>query len=330
MGELAYVSVEQRLLAALADGLVRSAGELSAHSGIARATVPERMQWLRGYGWPIEGDRERGYYLGRGSRPLEAAVIAGAMAGRIDLVCSTALYTVVSSTQSVRVGAPGLAGKTTAVCVAEHQTAGRGRRGDPWQAPLGAGITLSLARYMERRPLAIGLLAPAIGIAVARMLTQLGIAEVGLKWPNDVVISDDKLAGILVEMRLNADSAATLVVGLGLNYDIDRARVGANATDVVSHTAAPPSRSHLVGALTVAVDEAVTRLQHDPVAEPIARAWAAYDAYAARPARVVEPSGSVEGIARGIDDTGALVLELASGRHHRCVRGSLRPMSLRR
>ncbi len=329
MDGLAYVSAEQRLLAGIADGRVRSVGELGAFSGLARDTVPDRMQWLRQYGWPIAGGREVGYYLGHGPRPLEPAVIAGAMPERIDLARATELYTVASSTQAVRIATPGLAGNATAVWVAEHQTAGRGRRGDPWQAPVGTGVTLSLARYTELPPSAVGVLAPAMGIAVARRLTQFGVSEVGLKWPNDVVIGDAKLAGILVETRLSAHSGATIVVGIGLNYDIDGWTLGAAAADVVSHTPTPPSRSHLVGALIVAIDEAVDRLQHDCAGEPIAREWAGFDAYTARSARVEEASGSVEGTVRGIDQTGALVLELASGEYHRCVSGSLRPRSLR-
>src|SRR5918911_3234723 len=84
---------------------------------------------------------------------------------------------------------------------AEEQTAGRGRRGRRWRSAPGKGVTFSMAKLVQRPLRELGGLSLAAGVGVARALRALGAAEVGLKWPNDLVVGDAKLGGILVQTR---------------------------------------------------------------------------------------------------------------------------------
>ncbi|HEU4360770.1 MAG TPA: biotin--[acetyl-CoA-carboxylase] ligase [Mycobacterium sp.] len=106
-----------------------------------------------------------------------------------------------------------------AVLLAEHQTSGRGRHGRHWLTPPGAQIALSVGVGAERVPTSgWGWLMLAAGVAVADALVEVGVIDAGLKWPNDVVVSDAKLAGILAEVAVpKADPNRVIVVGLGLN-----------------------------------------------------------------------------------------------------------------
>ena len=104
------------------------------------------------------------------------------------------------------------------VCLAEHQSRGRGRRGRHWLSPPGANINLSLAWHFGLSPNSLGVLPLALGVAVKRALQAIGINDAWVKWPNDVLIDDRKIAGILVETRDVHTDACSAVIGIGVNY----------------------------------------------------------------------------------------------------------------
>lgn len=104
------------------------------------------------------------------------------------------------------------------VCIADHQRKGRGRRGRRWMSPAGANIYMSLAWRFDLPVNELGMLAMAQGVAVIRTLAQIGICNAWLKWPNDVLIDDKKIAGVLVEARSVRDGCSNIIIGVGLNY----------------------------------------------------------------------------------------------------------------
>ena len=102
-------------------------------------------------------------------------------------------------------------------CLAECQTAGRGRRGKPWVSPFGCQLILSMYWRLEQGMAAAMGLSLAVGVAVVEALESLGYPGVALKWPNDLYYQGRKLAGILVEMSGSAGASCHLVIGVGLN-----------------------------------------------------------------------------------------------------------------
>ena len=105
-------------------------------------------------------------------------------------------------------------------CFAEEQTQGRGRRGKVWVSPAGGSIYMSLAWKFDLPVNALGCLSLAMGVAVARVLKNLGLQQVGLKWPNDVLLDDKKIAGILIETSKITAKSTTAVIGIGLNFKL--------------------------------------------------------------------------------------------------------------
>src|SRR5690349_4026788 len=103
---------------------------------------------------------------------------------------------------------------------AEKQTAGRGRRGRRWYGAPGSAITFSLGRTVRRPLREVSGVALVAGVAVVRALRALGASRVALKWPNDLVVDDAKLGGILIESRARAGGAFA-VIGVGLNFRRD-------------------------------------------------------------------------------------------------------------
>ncbi|MCW8924300.1 MAG: biotin--[acetyl-CoA-carboxylase] ligase [Gammaproteobacteria bacterium] len=105
-------------------------------------------------------------------------------------------------------------------CFAEEQTQGRGRRGKVWVSPPGGSIYLSLAWPFDLPVSELGSLSLVVGVAVARVLKRIGLEQVRLKWPNDVLVEDRKIAGILIETAQLTTQTTIAIIGVGLNFKL--------------------------------------------------------------------------------------------------------------
>lgn len=106
------------------------------------------------------------------------------------------------------------------VCIADHQSKGRGRRGRHWLSPPAANIYMSLAWHFELSADRLGVLSLAQGVAVIKALDKIGVNNAWLKWPNDVLINDEKIAGILIETSAVRANSCNAVIGIGVNYQM--------------------------------------------------------------------------------------------------------------
>jgi BirA family biotin operon repressor/biotin-[acetyl-CoA-carboxylase] ligase len=192
---------------------------------------------------------------------------------------------------------------------------GGARRGRAWLQPYGAGLALSLGWRFAATPATLGALGLAAGVAVLRALARLGVGELALKWPNDVLRGGGKLGGILAELRAEEGGAAYVVVGVGLNVRLPpatrRAIVAEGGVVPADLAERPPSRTRLAAAL---VDELVAALAEfaERGLPPFVEEWRRADAYRDRRIEVREAERVREGIARGIDADGALLVEIGS------------------
>lgn len=145
------------------------------------------------------------------------------------------------------------------VCIADHQSKGRGRRGRHWLSPPAANIYCSLSWNFELPVDRLGLLSLAQGVAVIKALDRIGINNAWLKWPNDVLINDEKIAGILIETSGVRANSCNAVIGIGLNYRMPEnilPESGMRWTDVAhSNCAVRADRNNL---LAILLDEAVS------------------------------------------------------------------------
>jgi BirA family biotin operon repressor/biotin-[acetyl-CoA-carboxylase] ligase len=215
------------------------------------------------------------------------------------------------------------------VCLAEFQTAGRGRRGRRWSTPLGAGICLSVGWQFAGMPAELSALALAVGVAVRRVLARVAGLTIALKWPNDLVCDGRKLGGILLELAAEGHGGAHVVAGVGLNVALppdllpilsDWPRGAIDLETVLGRE--PPSRTVLAAAL---VSELAALLVDYPAGGFAAYRgeWEAGDYLRGRPVRVDDVAGSIAGTALGIDDDGALLVEAAGGERRRIVAGDV-------
>jgi BirA family transcriptional regulator, biotin operon repressor / biotin---[acetyl-CoA-carboxylase] ligase len=198
------------------------------------------------------------------------------------------------------------------VVVAEHQTAGRGRLDRSWEAPARSALTLSLLLRPTAPTQSWPWLPLLTGYAVAKALRGAGF-EAAVKWPNDVLLADQKVAGILVE-RIETDEGPAAVVGIGLNVGMTAEELPVpEATSLaVASGGAPPDRTELLVALLQTLWESYSAWEagEDLAGMRLAESYAAACATLGRDVRVELPSGEVlTGRATGIDPSGRLLVE---------------------
>ena len=197
---------------------------------------------------------------------------------------------------------------------AEAQSAGRGRRGRRWYASPGRAVTFSLCRTLRRPPRELAGLSLVAGVAVVRALRALGARQAALKWPNDIVVGEAKLGGILVESRRREDTTLA-VIGVGINCRRDAAlelRLRRRLT-ALERLVAPPSRNAVIAAVGAQLLECLDLFEAQGL-EPLRREWERLDAHAGRRLRVRLADGrTITGVARGLAEDGGLRLATAAG-----------------
>ncbi len=200
------------------------------------------------------------------------------------------------------------------VVVSDHQTAGRGRLGRPWQAPAGTSLLLSVVFRPHIPPGQAQRLTMCCALAVADAVEALTGLAVGLKWPNDVVLGEGKLGGILTEMALRGEKLDYAVVGIGLNVNLDPHRLRGSllwpATSLSWVLGRNVSRLELLGALLQAVERRYLALTsgRSPLAE-----WTRRLVTLGRPVIVAVGETRVEGEAVGVNEDGALLVRRPDG-----------------
>lgn len=319
----------ERLLHALADGRTHSGEELARQFGITRAAVWKQVAKLADWGLAVEAAPGSGYRLARRIDLLEAEALRAALTPAVAArLAKLEVFTEIGSTNRHLAAAPPPLGKLD-VCLAEFQTAGRGRRGRRWNVPLGGGICLSVGWQFEGMPAEIAALTLAVGVAVRRVLLRVAELGVELKWPNDLVHDERKLGGILLELVAEAHGGAHVVAGIGINVSLPPALLPSlsdwpkGAIDLAAALGrAPPARSALAGAL---VNE-LAELFVDYPARGFGvyrKEWEAADFLRGRAVMLDDVATPLSGTAAGIDVDGALLVETSDGGRRRIVAGDV-------
>jgi BirA family biotin operon repressor/biotin-[acetyl-CoA-carboxylase] ligase len=230
---------------------------------------------------------------------------------RFDEIDSTNAYL----HRQARLGAP-----EGMVAVAEHQSAGRGRLDRRWESPPGASLLASVLFRPDLDPSELHLCTAAMALAAAEACRQVAGVGPVLKWPNDVLVSEEKLAGVLAEAVFDGGpgfegspgGAVAVVVGLGLNIDWP-GPAGAGGTCLVELGAGPVDRAALLDALLGALSARRALLdsltgRREVVAELRNRCVTL-----GRRVRVELAAEAVVGVASEIDDAGHLVVRTSAG-----------------
>jgi len=264
--------------------------------------------------------RGRGYRLARPWQRLERDEVArwmGSESGQFDIeilpqaASSNALLLQRARLDVANGGAP-----SGSVLAVELQTAGRGRMGRAWHSGLGTALTFSLLWRFACGLNALSGLSLAVGVAQVRALNRLGAQGVCLKWPNDIMTTQGKLGGVLIEAQGDMLGPCTVVIGIGLNFTLPAELVRqidqpACALDEVCSVM--PTRSQLLANLLLELSRVLRQFEQGGFAL-LRDEWERYHIHQGNQIRLKMPDGrSVSGIARGVNDNGELCLETLQG-----------------
>ena len=306
---------DRELLLRLGAGAV-SGDALARAAGVTRAAVWKRIQALREAGLDIEARAGQGYVLRQPADLLDAASLRAALPAAVAAGVETleVAWSLDSTNSELLRRAPS---RRSAVLLAERQTAGRGRMGRAWASPLGAQVCLSVRRGFDGGLARLGGLSLVAGVAVAEALRALGVGQVGLKWPNDLVAGERKLAGLLVEGGGEHGGPVHAVIGLGLNVRLPAtaaAAIDQPWTDLARllDAAALPPRNAIAAAVLAHLLPALDAFDHEGLA-PFLPRYAALDALCGRPVRVSSGDTAIEGQAAGLAADGGLRVATAAG-----------------
>jgi len=306
------LAVQRQLVLYLATGEVRSGEWLGQQLGISRAAIAKHLEQLQSYGLDLYKIKGKGYRLAKPIQLLDAALIKQRQSANTKApvwVQSVTDSTNSQMLQKLAVQQDLIAGT---VLVAEAQTAGRGRRGKSWISPFGSNLYFTMYWPLEQGIQAAMGLSLVIGVAVAKTLEQLYQLPVQLKWPNDLYLEQKKLAGILVELAGQSHAQCDAVIGLGLNIqmtDPQQRLIDQPVADLHSALGHLPDRSQLVACLQQQLIEQLLRFNETGFA-PFVAEFAKRDLFVGQTVRLSSAKEQHLGLCCGVDERGALVLDI--------------------
>lgn len=303
------------ILTLLADGAFHSGETIAQHLQVSRATVFNDLVEIEAAGIIVQRIHGKGYRLPQAWQPLDERAVRSALsaaAARFDVqVLGEATSSNALLLQRAAQGAP-----SGTVLGVELQTAGRGRLGRTWHSGLGNALTFSLLWRFECGLNALSGLSLAVGLAIVRALQRLGVRDAVLKWPNDVLAQGGKLGGVLLEAQGDMQGPCAVVIGIGLNCSLPlhlEQRIAQAATALDQFMDSVPSRNELLAVLLQELAVVLDEFAQQGFAA-LAQDWQRHHARQDERITLNMPDGSkVQGVARGVNGRGELLLETATG-----------------
>lgn len=315
-------AVIERLWAA--DGAFVSGEDLARGLGLSRAAVAKAVAGLRKSGYAIESRPRMGHQLAE--RPdllLPVAISAGLETEHFGRTVS--YHDTIDTTQAVaRALAEDGAAHGTLV-IAEQQTHGRGRLSRRYVSPRG-GIWATLIVRRPFPPPSLSLVSLAAGVAIAEAIRGQADLPVMLKWPNDVLIAGRKVAGTLIELAAEENAIHYLLVGTGINVNVEPealpAELSSIATTVRAEAGHPIDRARLLQAYLLRF-EALCAAILEGEEDAVLAAWKALPNSLGRRVQVSAGTRTIAGTATGLSDRGALLVDTGAGRIEEIVVGDV-------
>ncbi len=293
-----------------------SGSELGEALGVSRMAVQKRIQALMEQGLPVKASRGVGYELEEHVSLLEAGTIETQFIPTVaDLLVSLEVIQSIESTNSYLLTKPVVVNKA-AVCLAESQTAGRGRRGNDWQSAPYRNIMLSQSWGFDHWPATITGLGLAVGLVVAEYLNLKFDIGATIKWPNDILVDGQKLGGILIDVAGESTGSCNVVVGLGLNVHQPNWSTEADYQwQDLRGLGVVVNRNELAADLISVISAMLSEFAKTGFS-PLTERWNALSSYAGKTIRVGSKGEYVQGGMLGVDESGALLVDI-DGTVHR-------------
>ncbi len=296
------------LLELLKDGRFHSGEALGAALGVSRSAVWKQLQLLEAeLNLPIHKVRGKGYQL---ASPLVFLNAEGIARSAPSLSWPIHIYDSIDSTNAEALRMVDVARAVPFLVLAEQQMAGRGRRGRKWVSPFAQNIYYSLVLRIEDGLRQLEGLSLVVGLAVIQALRESGVQDAVLKWPNDVLVGRKKIAGILLELVGDPADICHVVIGIGINVNMQRAaEVDQQWTSVQLETGSAADRNALVAQVSLQLQRYLDRHRVSGFAA-LQEEWEQNHAWQGRAVSLIAGVNRVDGVVLGVDRQGALRLDV--------------------
>ena len=322
------MSLDAQILTALraaGDGAV-SGADLSQKLRVSRAAIWARIEDLRSLGYEIEASPHQGYRLLSTPDVLHADDLLSRLGPRRVIGRDIRVFQETTSTNDVieKLARDGV--KEGVVVFAESQTRGRGRLGRKWMSPASRGLWFSVLLRPDLRPQEATRLTVASATALRRAIElQTGLAP-QIKWPNDILVDGRKVAGILTELNAELDHIKYIVLGIGVDVNLNASDFPVElrkvATSLKAETGKPVSRSDLAVAVLQELDRDYARI--DAARFPdLADEWEKYNTTIGREVVIRMGANQLRGRAESLGDGGELLLRTEHGHLERVIGGDV-------
>ena len=228
-----------------------------------------------------------------------------------------------TNTEIARLAADGAVHGT--VVVADAQTAGKGRRGRQWESPAGENIYLSILLRPDCVPEKAPMLTLVMAYSVAKLLRELGVEGVQIKWPNDLVLSGKKICGILTEMQLKDTEIDYVVVGVGINVNTSNfpKELKDTATSLYLESGRTFDREIMVESVVEHFGQAYQQFAEVQDLQFLREEYNNMLVNVGREVRVLEPGNEYKAYAQGINSEGELLVRTEDGEEKRIYAGEV-------
>lgn len=327
----------EKLINHLSDGEFHSGEQLGKTFGLTRSGIWKIVKQFKTWGIEIDSITNKGYRIPGGLELLDPekirALIEPAQQVKLN---NLEIFNTITSTNDYLLNHSSEKKEETIACFAERQTQGKGRRGRAWISPFAKNIYLSLLWHFPSDPSTLSGLSLAVALAVVSALKEYGVTKhIRVKWPNDVLWKNQKLAGILIELSCEAHNTCRTVIGIGINLDMssfsgdeisqpwidiktilqdiqqEQAISSKMSTDNVCK-ATSINRNTFAGTLLNELIKTVILFQNEGLT-PLIPLWQTLDITFGKIITIQTPTTVITGISRGIDAHGHFLLENSNG-----------------
>ncbi len=307
-------AIKELLISKLASGTFISGQMLGDELGVSRAAISKQINALAEMGLDVFRVTGKGYKLVSPLELLNKSKIQSQFSENtheID-VPYIEVHNIIDSTNDYLMRRIPNHIQNGQVCIAEYQSAGRGRRGRQWISPFGSHLYMSIYWSLEQGMTAAMGLSTVVALAVSDAVKALYNIQVELKWPNDIYINGVKLAGILIDLEGSPHESCHVVIGIGLNVNMPNksgAQVDQPWTDLQQHTPEKIDRNTLVAKIIECLFIRLNEHKNNGL-DNVVTEWNAQDYFYNKSVKLITGVNETKGICKGINNQGALLLEI--------------------
>ena len=314
------------LLNVLADGEFHSGQHLAEQIGISRTAIWKLVAKLQSWDIEIYSVKGKGYKIPDGLNLIDKSKLDSLVENKLKHFPQIDLLTTIDSTSTYisnkwdesvesRNGQNKNFTSSGRVCIAEHQSKGRGRKGNQWISPFGANLYFSIGIELPVGLSVLGGLSLAIGIGLTEAINKITAKKVKLKWPNDLLCENQKLAGILVEASGDSNDTSFINIGIGINWDMPEKfskEINQPWINLLEISSKNIDKTTLTANLLIELDQTIDQFIHQGF-DAFSKKWGKNSAFIDQTITIKTHNGNIDGIEKGIDKNGAIVVITSHG-----------------